>query len=159
MGDLIDEIILREGGDKVTNNPNDRGGRTKYGISERANPEAWADGDVSHSEAREIFERKYLTGPGFDKIKDRKLQDLLVDFGVTSGPQLSIMKLQEILKVKVDGVIGPKTLAAIDAHEPRRLVNKLALARIKMMGRIVKRDPSQLEFLNGWLNRTGEFIE
>lgn len=159
MGDLIDDIIKREGDDKETNDPNDKGGRTKYGISEKSNPEAWADGDVDHAEARAIYERKYLKGPGFDKIQDPRLRDLLVDFGVNSGPQLAITKLQEILKVTADGILGPNTLAAIGREEPRRLVNKLALARIKMIGRIVKRDPSQLEYINGWLNRAGEFIE
>lgn len=159
MSDLIDDIILREGGDKETNDPKDKGGRTRFGISEAANPKAWADGKVTYDEARSIYEQKYLTGPGFDKISDPKLQALLVDFGVNSGPQLAITKLQEILKVDADGKLGPKTLAAIEKEEPRRLTNKLALARIKMMGRIVKRDPSQLEYINGWLNRAGEFID
>lgn len=159
MGDLIDEIILREGGDKVTNDPHDTGGRTRFGISETSNPKAWEDGDVTYDEARSIYEQKYLKGPGFDKIQDPKLRSVLVDFGVNSGPQLAIMKLQEILRVKVDGVLGPNTLAAIEKEEPRRLTNKLSLARIKMIGRIVKRDPSQLEYVNGWLNRAGEFID
>lgn len=159
MGDLIDDVIHREGDDKVTNDPKDKGGRTQYGISEKSHPDAWKDGKVTYEEARAIYEQKYLTGPGFDKIQDPKLQVLLVDYGVNSGPQLAIMELQKILKVDVDGKLGPKTLAAIEREEPRRLANKLALARIKMIGRIVKRDPSQLEYINGWLNRAGEFIE
>ena len=48
MTDLIDRIIKREGGDKETNDPKDAGGRTKYGISERAHPEVWVDGIVTH---------------------------------------------------------------------------------------------------------------
>jgi lysozyme family protein len=159
MGSIIDDIHRREGGAEETNDPADRGGRTKYGISEAANPEAWADGDVSEEEAREIYAFKYLKAPGFDKVQDPKLQAVLVDFGVTSGPALAIMKLQEILKVTADGVIGPNTLAAIEAQEPRRLTNKLALARIQMAGRVVKKDPSQLKFLNGWLNRFAEFVD
>lgn len=159
MGDLIDDVIAREGGSKVTNNPVDKGGRTQYGIAERSHPDAWKDGKVTYEEARAIYEQKYLKGPGFDKVQDPKLQVLLVDFGVNSGPHLAIQKLQEILKVEVDGVLGPNTLAAIEREEPRRLTNKLALARIKMFGRIVKRDPSQLQFIDGWINRAGEFIE
>jgi len=159
MADIIDEIIRREGGDKETNDPTDRGGRTKYGISEVHNPEAWADGDVDYQEARSIYERKYIVGPRFNRVKNDKLRELLIDYGVNSGPQLAIQKLQEILKVKTDGILGPKTLAAIEAQEPRRLTNQLALARIKMMGRIAKKDPSQLKYINGWLDRAGSFIE
>jgi len=158
MSDLIDNIIKREGGDKVTNKPNDRGGRTQYGISEKANPEAWADGIVTNEEARAIFEQKYIKTPGFDKIKDPALFAQLVDFGVNSGPSLAIQKLQAILHVKIDGVLGPKTLVAIELENPIYLNNKLAVARVQMIGRIVQKNPSQLEYLSGWLNRALEFL-
>lgn len=158
MSDPIDELIEREGGDKETNRPSDRGGRTRFGISERSNPQAWADGEVSREEARAIFETKYVKSPGFDKISDQRLREQLVDFGVNSGPALAVSKLQEILKVKIDGVLGPKTLAAINAEDPRWLANKLAVARIKMIGRLVKKDPTQLDNINGWLNRASEWI-
>jgi lysozyme family protein len=156
---IIDNVLRREGGSKKTDDPLDGGGRTQYGISEASNPEAWADNEVTEAEARAIYEAKYLKGPGFDKISDPRLRDLLVDFGVTSGPALAIMKLQEIVKTKVDGVLGPKTLVALATWEPRRLSNKLALARIQMTGRIIKRDPSQIRFLEGWLNRFSEFVD
>lgn len=156
---IIDAVLEREGGSQVTNDPSDSGGRTQFGISERSHPDAWADNQVTEEEARAIYETKYVKAPGFDQIEDSKLQALLIDFGVNSGPALAIMKLQEILRVEVDGILGPKTLAAIQIQEPRRLANQLSLARIKMIGRIVKRDPSQLRFLNGWLNRAGEFVE
>ena len=156
---LIDDIIKREGGSIETNNPKDKGGRTKYGISERSNPQAWADGTITLDEARAIYTAKYLKGPGFDRITDQKLQAQLVDFGVTSGPAIAITKLQAVLKVEQDGVLGPKTLAAIEAADPAILSNKLALERVKMIGRIVAKNPSQATFLNGWLNRAIEFIQ
>ena len=55
MGDLIDDIIDREGGSTLTNDPTDKGGRTKYGISEKSNPEAWKDGDVWRAQAPDIY--------------------------------------------------------------------------------------------------------
>ena len=159
MGDLIDEIMEREGSSRATNSPADKGGRTQYGISERANPNAWKDDKVTYEEARAIYEAKYLKGPGFDRIQNPRLRDIMVDFGVTSGPQLAIIKLQEVLNVKADGILGPKTLSAIALEEPRRLVNKIALERVKMVSRIVKRDPSQLKWLGGWINRFAEFVD
>lgn len=159
MSKIIDALLIREGRDKETNHPEDKGGRTKWGISERANPKAWADGDVTEAEAREIFETKYVNGPGFDKISDPSLRESLIDFGVMSGPGLAISKLQSILKVDQDGILGPKTLAAIAVWEPRRLTNKLALERVKMASRIVKRDPTQLKFIEGWINRFSEFVD
>jgi lysozyme family protein len=154
---IINDVIRREGA--ATNDPADNGGRTEFGISEKANPEAWKDNKVTEAEAREIYLKKYVTGPGFDKITDKLLQAQLVDYGVNSGPYLAVMKLQEILHVDVDGVLGPQTLAAIQGITPSELNNLLVSARIKMIGKIVSKNPSQLKFLNGWLNRALEFID
>jgi lysozyme family protein len=161
MSDLIDDIIKREGASGVvTNDPADRGGRTQYGISERANPDAWADGKVTYDEARAIYQQKYVDGPGFRRLTDPHLRGILADFAVTSGPALAITALQRALKVEADGVLGPVTIAAANASlEPQRLVNKIAVERIKMAGRIVKRDPSQLKWINGWLDRFASFID
>jgi lysozyme family protein len=153
---IINDILKREG--PATNDPNDHGGPTAFGISKKANPEAWADGKVTEAEAREIYARKYVDWPGFNQIHNPYLKAQLVDFGVNSGPQLAIMKLQEVLGVDVDGIIGPQTLSALDRADDRHTNNGLVAARIKMMGRIVKRDVSQLTYLNGWLNRALEFL-
>jgi lysozyme family protein len=163
--EIISDVIRREG--PATNDPDDRGGRTAYGISERANPEAWADGVVTEAEAREIYERKYVKWPGFDKVSNIYLKAQLVDFGVNSGPALATMKLQEILntyewvnpKLKVDGALGPKSLnTMLQVGDAKWLNNQLVAARIKMLGRIVSKNPSQLKYINGWLNRALEFL-
>jgi len=158
MTDLIDNIIKREGGDKETNDPNDAGGRTKYGISERAHPEVWIDGIVTNEEARKIFEAKYIKGPGFNKIKHEALKEQLVDYGVLSGPGIAIKALQSLVGAETDGILGPDTLAKANAVEPVWLNNQLVSTRVRMIGRIVAKNPSQLKFLNGWLNRALEFL-
>ncbi len=153
---IIDDILRREGG--YTNHKSDKGGRTDFGISERSHPDAWADGVVSEDEARAIYLNKYVNGPGFHLITDPLLMAQLVDFGVNSGPAIAIQKLQGILGVTVDGVLGPETLNALSKRDVREVNNILVGERIKMIGRIVLRDRSQLAFLNGWLNRCCEFL-
>lgn len=153
---IINDIIRREGG--YVNNPNDKGGRTNFGIAERSHPEAWADDKITEDEAREIYLRKYVIGPGFDRVGDPHLMAQLVDFGVNSGPTIAIQKLQGILGVKVDGVLGPKTIAALSERDVREVNNQLVAERVKMIGRICVKSPSQLAFLNGWLNRAFEFL-
>jgi lysozyme family protein len=155
--DVIDEIIEREGPE--TNDPVDKGGRTAFGISEATNPEAWADDTVSREEARAIYEEKYIRKPGFHHIHDLKLRAQLIDFGVNSGPKLAIIKLQEILKGDPDGIIGPDTLTRLSVAETVVDINVLlVISRVKMIGRIVTKDPTQLKFLNGWLNRALSFL-
>lgn len=154
---IIDDILRREGG--LVNHKDDKGGRTNFGIAERSHPDAWADGEVSEAEAREIYLQKYVRGPGFDRITDPHLMAQLVDFGVNSGPSIAIQKLQGILGVKADGVLGPRTLSALAARDVREVNNALVSERVKMIGRICVKNPSQLAFLNGWLNRCFEFLK
>jgi lysozyme family protein len=166
--DPIDEIIRREGGDKETNDPADSGGRTKYGISERAHPEAWADGDVTQDEARGIYKETYITAERFDQIKDESLQHQVVDFGVPSGPDRAARLLQQIVGVEADGEIGPKTLEAIENYPggklfgvevPGRVLLNLAFrdARTMFYATLAKRRPKDLKFLLGWVKRAQEF--
>ena len=155
--EILTDVIRREGA--ATNDPTDLGGRTAFGISERANPDLWADGVVTEAEARERYMKKYVQWPGFDKITDLQLRTQLIDFGVNSGPGVAIKKLQEIVGADQDGVLGPQTLAAVSQMHPEDVNNSLAILRIKMIGKIVTRNPSQLKFLNGWLNRATEFLK
>jgi lysozyme family protein len=157
LKDIIDGVIVREGGSKVTNDPVDAGGRTQFGIAEKFHPEAWADGKVTEEEARDIYMRKYVIGPGFDKLP-QWLVPFMVDFGVNSGPTVAIEKLQEVLKVHIDGDIGPETLNAIKNAGPNALMNQMVAARVKLLARIVARKPTQARFIVGWVNRAFEFL-
>jgi lysozyme family protein len=159
LDEVITQIELREGSAAVTHDPLDGGGRTQFGISETANPEAWSDGQVTEQEARAIYMQKYVIHPGFATLP-LLLQPLCIDWGVISGPQLVIMRLQKLLDVEVDGVLGPNTLAALPAFPEGliRLTNKLVAERVRQVGKIVSKDPSQAKYVNGWLNRALEFL-
>jgi lysozyme family protein len=153
---LILEIIEREGR-KDTNNPNDSGGRTKYGISERAHPEAWKNGPPTLEEAKDIYFVAYLVKPNIHRVTPNYLRDQVADWAVTSGPMIAIQNLQRILKVKDDGVLGPITLAALATRNGEDVNNRLVDGHVLMIGRLVQRRPKDLEFLFGWLRRALSF--
>jgi len=154
---LIDDILKKEGG--YVNHPADKGGRTDKGITERDHPEAWKDNKVTEEEARDIYLKKYVNGPGFHQVTDYPLMSQLVDYGVNSGPAIAIQALQRVLKVNVDGELGPQTLAALAARDPREVNNLLMVERLRMFGRIVARNKSQAAFIAGWINRATEFLK
>lgn len=153
---IIDKVLEEEGG--LTNNPRDKGGPTAFGISKVSNPEAWKNGPPTQEEARALYEQKYIKGPGFDSIVDTRLMSQVVDYAVLSGPQLVVMTLQGILGLKRDGILGPDTKLKVNQADPRHLNNLLLVERVKMIGRIVSKNPSQAEFLNGWLSRVLSFL-
>ncbi len=158
INQVIEKIIEAEGGSIATNDPSDGGGRTQYGISEKSNPEAWVDGKVTLEEAREIYFNKYVRGPGFDKIEDPKLLHQLVDFGVNSGPSISIKALQDALGLVQDGILGPNTLEAVRKSDLRQLNNRLVRSRCITLAKICVKNPTQLKYLVGWITRALEFM-
>lgn len=169
---IVDAIIKAEDDPlhpgAVTNDPSDSGGRTQYGISEHAHPEAWADGEVTIPEARSIYKTIYILKEHFDKIPDPWLKHQVVDFGVPAGEDTATRLLQQVLGTKVDGELGPKTLEKINNYPSGKLFGvtvpgfvllNLAFrdARIMHHASVAKRRPKDLRFLLGWLRRALEF--
>lgn len=152
----IDNEIKLEGG--LSNDPQDPGGLTYEGISKKSNPELFKNGLPTDAQVRAVYLAKYVQGPGFDKITDKQLQAQLIDFGVNSGTYIAITYLQKVLGVAQDGILGPTTLAALSKAHSDDINTALAIERIKMIGRLVEKNPSQLKFLNGWLSRCCEFL-
>jgi len=74
------------------------------------------------------------------------------DCSVNSGPGRAIKMLQEVVGATADGVIGPKTLAAVAKQEPVTLINDYNMARLTFM----KSLPAWDDFKNGWTRRVVE---
>jgi len=173
--DLIDDLIRREGG--YVDHPADRGGPTKYGITQRTLSE-WRGvqvskqevRDLTETEARAIYRRNYITRPGFHRIADPDVQGLVVDMGVNHGVINAVKMIQRAVGVTDDGVFGPQSLAAVNSMNPAKGYRRIVGQRARFFGRIISRDPElarareagfdlQAEFASGWLNRIAEFVE
>lgn len=177
IDELIDALIEREGG--FANHPADRGGRTKYGITEavaRAQGYRGAMRNLPRDEAATIYKRLYWLRPRFDQVAKRsaKIAAELFDTGVNMGPAVAATFLQRALSalnrerkdypdLVPDGKIGPATLAALDAFlKIRRPGGEAVLLRAldALQGerylRLAERRPANEAFLYGWLaNRLG----
>lgn len=163
---VLDEILRREGG--YVNHPADRGGPTRFGITAvtlgewRALGRAATGEEVAaltEAEARAIYRERYISVPGFESITQPALLALLVDASVHSGPRRAVLWLQAALGVAVDGVLGPKTRAALAAADQDALYDKVLGLRLRHLGRLITNDPTQAAFAAGWMNRLAEFVE
>lgn len=163
--DIIAGILEREGS-TYTDHPQDRGGPTKYGITQ-ATLTSYRGTNVTPEdvkalteyEARAIYRKRYLSGPGFDRLEPLALRTVMVDFGVNSGPATATRALQKALGVAVDGVCGPDTIQAAAQQDGKRLAVLVCANRIRFLGRLITGDPAQAVFAAGWLNRVADLIQ
>ena len=174
---LIDALIDREGG--YVGNPADRGGATRFGITEavaRAHGFGGAMSELPRTEAIAIYRRLYWLRPGFDAIAARapRLAAELFDTGANMGPAVAVTFLQRALTalnrngrdypdLVPDGRIGAATLAVLDAFLAARgsageviLLRALDALQGERYLRLAERRPANEAFLYGWLaNRIG----
>ena len=86
-----------------------------------------------------------------DQIGDQSIANLLVDWVYNSG-KWGIIYPQRVLGVKDDGIVGPKTIAAVNGcNNKEELFSKLWKSRENYYRRIARGE--QARFLNGWMNR------
>ncbi len=163
--DLIDDIIRREGSE-YTNRPTDRGGPTKYGITQktladhRGTPVTPADVEhLTEAEARKIYWFRYYLQPHFDQIHDPALSTLMVDSGIQHGTTRVVKWLQTIVGTKTDGVLGPQTISAVNSYGSYNIYKLFLKHRIQFYGEIIEADHTQAVYARGWLSRVSEFID
>lgn len=134
MDHIIDEVLRAEGG--YVDNHNDPGGATNWGITEKVARDSGYRGhmrDLPQSVAREIYYRRYVVEPGFDKVLllSPIIAGELVDTGVNMGPKVAAQFLQRCLNafnlqgsiypdLAVDGAIGNATIQALRAYMAHR---------------------------------------
>lgn len=146
------EIILREEGGYV-NDPVDRGGETNFGISKRAYPNVDIK-NLTKERAAELYRLDY-----WERIKADQLPEWLrlpvFDFAVNGGVARAIKMLQKVAGVKQDGIIGPKTLQAVQTVSTRAFTEE----RLAYYQRIIRQRPAQGKFLRGWTIRTNRIAQ
>ena len=143
--------------------PKDKGGATNRGVTlttfrrifgqDKTIDDLW---NMTEGEWLVVMSEEHWDVCKADKIDNQSIAEIIVDWYVNSGIA-GIRRTQEIAGVKPDGIIGPKSLAAINSANQKELFDRLWSGRHQFYLNIVKRDPSQKEFLKGWMNRLNAF--
>lgn len=164
-------LMKHEGGSKLTNIDKDAGGWTKWGItlatwiSKGFDKDKDGDIDLEDLKQSDINDAMRIAKPFYwdkvygDQINCQAIAEFLCDWAYNSGVGKAVKKVQQLLPsdIKSDGDMGPKTLAAINAKDPKVLFDKLKASRESFYRAIVKANPDQEKFLKGWLNRNNSF--
>lgn len=167
----IEALIAREG--EYSDHPSDRGGPTRWGVTEVEARAHGYTGDMRQypkESARELYLHKYWIAPQFHLVAQRSwdLAGELFDTGVNMGPKTAGKMLQRVLNVlnrragaypdvEVDGDIGKMTLYALDRLIVARgtavvtlVFNMLNALQSCRYIEIAERDQTQEDFEFGW---------
>lgn len=164
---ILNDILRREGSE-FTDRPSDRGGPTKFGITQSS----WDDyrltrpalpvsvRDIDRMDAERFYLNEYIKP--LEWLEAERLHALMVDCAVNHGKHRAVSWLQEIVGVKVDGIDGERTIRATKLWSPRELYAALLRRRFNFYAEIASdqlpADPD-LPNLRGWISRATEFIE
>jgi lysozyme family protein len=130
LDNALDAIIAREGG--YVNDPADRGGETRYGITVAVARQSGYDGpmkDLPLDLAKNIYADQYWRRPGFSRVSQvsERLAERMLDCGINMGPSVSTGFLQRALNalsqngelyemLTRDGAYGDRTHSALRAY-------------------------------------------
>ena len=174
---LIDAVIAREGG--YSNHPADKGGPTRWGITQQVARAHGYGGDMRQfprAEAIAVYRRIYWLRPGLDRVARHapRIAAEMFDTGVNMGPAIAVGFLQRALNALNRGASDYPDIAAgtaMDAPTEQALAAFMArrgpagesvlLKAIEALQgerylRLAEQRPANEAFLYGWLaNRLG----
>lgn len=137
-----------EGG--YADDPDDRGGRTRFGISARSYP----DIDIralTPEEAAGIYRRDYWDAFQCGRLPPA-MAAALFDAAVQHRPKTARRLLQRGLGVVADGLIGPVTRQAAAMEDPLAFL-PIHLSHRAVLYRDLAAQPSQAKYYRGWMRR------
>ena len=165
---IIGAVVALEGG--YVDHPNDPGGATNYGITERVARQNGFRGDMRNltkADASAIYERQYIRDPGFLPLVaiDAAVAEEVIDTAVNMGPSrptryfrravnevcgtsLPIIASMDAVAVKAWGDcranLGPRSCV--------RMLDSLDRQQRAEYDRLVRVNPRLKVFYRGWVN-------
>lgn len=158
--DAAFRVLMHHEGTQYTNDPLDAGGPTKYGITlatySSYHKRAATSDDIellTEMEAAEIYQALFWNHLELDRIAFLPLAVVIFDQSVLNGSVGIIKRLQALLGIHEDGLMGGATFAAIEHEDAEKLTFKLLRSIMHNYTEIVKNRPTNVKFFPGWADR------
>lgn len=159
-------LLKWEGG--FVDDPDDLGGATNAGVTmgtyktyckRKGYPVPTVERlkNLSKKQWMDILKTMYWDRFRADEIVSQDVANICVDWLWGSG-MIAIKRVQEIVGVEVDGIVGVKTLAAINNRSPLPLFGAIKEARKEYIDEICTKRPKNEKYRRGWLNRLNDMM-
>lgn len=146
----VEKTLVHEGG--YTDNPHDKGGPTKYGITQEDMPGVDI-ASITPEQAVAYYQEHYWK-PLYSQIADQALGEKLFDMGVLFGVGTAVKLLQismdNSVQIVTDGDFGEETLADVNQYGD---IGRYRTVLLNHCMNIVNANPDLNVFVQGWVNR------
>jgi lysozyme family protein len=159
----------------VTEAPADFGGVTRWGITQGYLAEYRRVAAVPRDAVRALRRDEAIDAlvemefrrRGLWQVPDWRPRLVAADFNFHAGADDGTPTLQRVLGVAPDGVVGPRTLAALAAADPVTVAVRVVAERPRFHARKSNGGlrcetcglPSQKQWLGGWVNRCAALLD
>lgn len=151
FNEAFENVLLEEGG--FVDDPNDKGGITKYGISQKSYP--YLDiAKLTKEDAEKLYKKDYWDSTRIGEIQDQKVANKLFSLAVNMGIKNATLCLQRAARsasgvfLIEDGILGKNTIANVNLCK-----GDVLLAALKSEAAAIYRAFKNPRFERGWLNR------
>lgn len=148
-------LLGHEGG--YVNHPDDPGGETNWGVTKVVARQHGYEGlmqDMPVGVAKAIYRKSYWDAVQADSLPPA-IRYAVFDAAVNSGVGTSVRWLQQAVGATPDGVLGPKTLAAINEVNSDGLLRRMLAKRLTAMTSM----SGWPSFSKGWARRVATLLE
>jgi lysozyme family protein len=167
---LMRWVINQEGGDTYTDDPNDPGGATRYGISLKRNPDLQTHPELmGRYQAEAILYDRYFIKSGAHLLTPG-LALMLFGGAVNQGVKGSIRRMQRSINrgtsfpmLAQDGLLGPQTIQAyhkvsnLESEHRVNVIQEMNAQRATRYGNIGVNNPTLWRtYGKGWMNRLSQ---
>lgn len=126
---------------------------TKFGLAANTYPSLDIK-NITLAQAKEIYKKDW-----WDKLGGHGLHSAITfqlwDFAINAGKKRAIIELQQVAGVTADGIIGPKTIEAVNALDLNDVLLSLTAERLKFYTSL----GTWSTYGKGWTNRVADNLK
>lgn len=173
----FDKIVIPNEG-KYSNDPDDRGGVTIWGLIRPDDQDwvGWQIVDKYNSDpkklpfdqlldlARPYYKKKYWDFAELDNIPHQELAEAICDVAINQGKKYSILFVQQALNIlnkkgslysdiSMDGVYGNQTRTALQKADLKKIWIIVRASQVRRYVEITLANEKNEAFAHGWINR------
>lgn len=155
MATLDPSILKIEGG--ISDDVNDNGTLTKYGISQRSYPHLDIR-NLTFEQALEIYRKDWWEPLRLNLVVNNGVAHQIFLLAINCGQKPAVKMIQKALnkmggQLVVDGIIGNFTVTSINTCNNGWLSAEIRVQACKYYLDITDRDKTQVKFFRGWIRR------